>query len=75
MSPVGRERRERLRLRAAGWFAEGVSQAEVARRSGVSPRAVSVWHRAWVDGGVDVLRSAGPPGARRRVSDEGFAEP
>ncbi|MYS83243.1 helix-turn-helix domain-containing protein [Streptomyces sp. SID5474] len=33
------------RLRAAGWFAEGVSQAEVARRSGVSPQAVSVWGR------------------------------
>ncbi|MFI6586463.1 winged helix-turn-helix domain-containing protein [Embleya sp. NPDC050493] len=74
MTPVERDRREKLRLRAAGWFAEGVSQAEVARRSGVSPQAVSVWHRAWVDGGVDALRSAGPPGTRRRLSDEGFAE-
>lgn len=74
MSPAERERREKLRLRAAGWFAEGVSQAEMARKSGVSPQAVSVWHRAWLDGGVDALRSAGPPGTHRRVSDEGFAE-
>ncbi|WP_331772938.1 helix-turn-helix domain-containing protein (plasmid) [Embleya sp. NBC_00888] len=74
MSSAERGRREELRLRAAGWLVEGVSQAEVARRSGVSPQAVSVWHRAWVDGGADALRSAGPPGAHRRVSDEGFAE-
>ncbi|MYS84042.1 helix-turn-helix domain-containing protein [Embleya scabrispora] len=74
MPPAERGRREKLRLRAAGWFAEGVSQAEVARRSGVSPQPVSVWHRAWVDGGADALRSAGPPGAHRGASDEGFAE-
>ncbi|MFE3197839.1 winged helix-turn-helix domain-containing protein [Embleya sp. NPDC059237] len=37
-------------------------------------QVVSVWHRAWLDGGADALRSAGPPGARRRASDEGFAE-
>jgi transposase len=74
MTPAERERREKMWLRAAGWFAEGVSQAEVARRSGVSPQAVSVWHRAWVDGGADALLSAGPPGAHRRVSHEGFAE-
>lgn len=74
MTPVERENREKLRLRAAVWFAEGVSQAEVARRAGVSPQAVSTWHRRWVDGGADALRSAGPPGAHRRVSDEGFAE-
>ncbi|MGW9211317.1 winged helix-turn-helix domain-containing protein [Embleya sp. NPDC055664] len=57
-----------------GWFAEGVSQAEVARRVGVSPQAVSTWHRGWVEGGDDALRSAGPLGARRRVSDREFAE-
>jgi transposase len=74
MTPVERERREKMRLRAAGWFAEGVSQAEVARRLDVSPQAVSTWHRGWVEGGADALRSAGPPGARRRVSDERFAD-
>jgi transposase len=63
-----------LRLRAAVWFAEGVSQAEVARRAGVSPQAVSTWHRRWVDGGAQALRPVGPPGARRRVPDREFAE-
>src|SRR5687768_15904451 len=74
MTPVERERREKMRLRAAGWFAEGVSQAEVARRLDVSPQAVSTWRRKWVEGGADALRSAGPPGARRRLSHEGFAD-
>jgi hypothetical protein len=45
MTPVEQERREKMRLRAAGWFAEGVSQAEVARRLGGVPQAVSTWHR------------------------------
>nr|WP_237536245.1 helix-turn-helix domain-containing protein [Streptomyces sp. SID3343] len=69
MTPAERERREKLRLRAGGWFAEGVSRAEVARRSGVSPQAVSAWHGRWVDGGggrVAVCRSAGRPPARVR---------
>ncbi|MYS82024.1 hypothetical protein GTZ85_17865 [Streptomyces sp. SID5474] len=70
MTPVKRERREKMRLRAAVWFAGSVSQAEVARRLGVSPQVVSTWHRGWVDGGADALRSAGPSGARRRVSHE-----
>ncbi len=74
MTPAERSRREDKRLRAAVWFAEKVPQAEVARRLGVSPQAVSKWHKAWVDGGVDALRSAGPPGPARLVSDEEFAE-
>ncbi|MFI6585676.1 helix-turn-helix domain-containing protein [Embleya sp. NPDC050493] len=74
MPRAERERREKLRSRAAGWFAEGVSHAKVARRSGVSPQALSTWRRRWADKGADALRSVGPPGAHRRVPDERFAE-
>ena len=46
--PAARQHRDQLearRLRAAELFAAGVRQAEVARQLGVSPQAVSVWHR------------------------------
>src|SRR6266498_756473 len=40
LSAQGRVRREAVRLQAAGWFAEGVSVPEVARRLRVSQTAV-----------------------------------
>jgi DNA-binding CsgD family transcriptional regulator len=45
--PAAQHEREWLQARrraAAELFALGVRQAEVARRLGVSPQAVSVWH-------------------------------
>jgi transposase len=70
--PAAHHERQRLqarRLRAAELFALGVRQAEVARQLGVSPRAVSIWHARWRQGGTDALRSRGPTGPDPKVSD------
>jgi transposase len=62
-----RARREAVRLQAAGWFAEGVPVAEVARRLRVSRTAVFGWQRRWRRGGDQTLASKGPGGARCRL--------
>ncbi|WP_431884093.1 helix-turn-helix domain-containing protein [Micromonospora gifhornensis] len=41
--PRGRARRRAVRLQAAGWFADGVSVREVARRLRVTQTAVCGW--------------------------------
>ncbi|GAA3449721.1 helix-turn-helix domain-containing protein [Dactylosporangium matsuzakiense] len=38
-----RAKREAIRLQAAGWFADGVPVAEIARRLRVSKTAVFGW--------------------------------
>jgi transposase len=66
--PAARRERERLearRRRAAGLFAAGVRQAEVARRLGIPAQAAWVWHRRFKAGGPEALRSKGPSGPRR----------
>lgn len=65
--------REKLRLRAARWFEQGVAQAEVARRLEVPRQAVHKWHQAWKAGGAAALRSKGPCGGSPYVTDEAFA--
>jgi len=42
---------EQRRMEAARLFAQGASQAEVARTFGVSAQAASVWYRRWHQGG------------------------
>jgi transposase len=59
---------EARRLRAAALFAQGRSQAEVARDLGVSRQSAHVWHADWLQGGVDALRSRGPTGPDPRLS-------
>jgi transposase len=68
LSAAGRARRERVRLQAAEWFAEGVEPPEVARRLRVSCNSGYVWRRRWRDGGAAALASAGPGGAVCRLS-------
>jgi transposase len=61
--------RETRRLRAAELFAQGRTQAEVARELGVSRQSAHVWHARFEEGGVDALRSRGPTGPNPKLSD------
>jgi transposase len=68
------ERRDRQafqerRLHAADLFANGASQAEVARTLGVSRQTVSRWHARWQADGTAGLHSRGAPGRTPQVSD------
>ena len=68
-----RAAREARRLRAAELFAQGRSQAEVARELGVSRQSAHVWHTDWLQGGVDALRSRGPTGPDPKLSSAQLA--
>jgi transposase len=63
---VGQARRER----AAELFAQGRSQAEVARELDVSRQSASRWHAGWQASGTTGLQSRGPTGRRPKVADE-----
>jgi transposase len=73
LSPQGRAKREQVRLQAAGWFAEGVSAAEVARRLRVSRTAVFGWQQRWRSGGAEALVSKGASGSRCRLDESRLA--
>ena len=60
---------ERRRLRSARLFAKGATQAEVARRLGVSRPTALRWYRAWMRAGEEGLRGAGRAGRKPRMSD------
>jgi transposase len=59
---------EARRLQAAELFAQGRTQAEVARELGVSRQSAHVWHTRFTQGGMDALRSRGPTGPDPRLS-------
>lgn len=59
--------RER-RFKAAGLFARGKTQAEVARLLGVSRMTASRWERAWKRAGKQALRGAGRAGRLPRLT-------
>ena len=71
-TPAEQERRERLRLKAAGRFARGDSVREVARDLRVTEGSVRRWRRAWRDGGTEALKSRGPV-SRERLSAQQWA--
>ncbi|WP_442819730.1 helix-turn-helix domain-containing protein [Streptomyces sp. NBC_00841] len=50
-------------LQAADLFEQGMRQSKVAEVLGVTRQAVSLWHRAWREGGTDALLSKGPGGS------------
>jgi transposase len=56
-----------VRLRAGPLFSRRCSQAEVARRLGVSRQTASRWHHAWKQGGERALRGAGRTGRLRKL--------
>jgi transposase len=68
LSARARDKREAVRMRAAAWFAEGVTPPEVARRLRVSNNSAYMWRRRWRCGGTDALASMGPAGSRCRLS-------
>src|SRR5258708_8389623 len=67
--PAEQQRREGLRLEAAGRFARGDRVSEIAHDLRVTPGSVRRWHRAWQDGGAEALRARGP-GSRERLSPQ-----
>ena len=71
-TPAEQQRRERLRLVAAGRLAQGEPIGEIAHDLRVTPGSVRRWHRAWRDGGVEALRSRGPV-SRERLSPRQWA--
>ncbi len=65
---------ERRRLRAVRLFAQGESQAAVARRLGVSRTTAMRWARSLEEEGPESLRAAGRAGRKPRLSAEQLAE-
>jgi transposase len=64
-----RAARQARRERAAELFAQGRTQAEVARELDVSRQSASRWHAGWQASGTTALQSRGPTGRRPKVSD------
>ena len=60
---------ESRRMRAAALFAKGATQAEVARRLGVSSVSALRWYRAWKAKGRAGLASAGRLGRPAMTSE------
>jgi transposase-like protein len=52
-TPAEQQRRERLRLEAAGRFAHGDAISEIAHDLRVTEGSVRRWRRAWQDGGTE----------------------
>src|SRR5258708_17611494 len=71
-TPAEQQRREGLRLEAAGRFARGGRVSEIAHDLRVTPGSVRRWRRAWQDGGAEALRSSGPV-SRERLSAQQWA--
>jgi transposase len=68
LTAKSRQRREAVRLEAAGLFDQGVAAPEVARRLRVSSKSAYQWEKAWREGGVVALASRGPSGQRCKLS-------
>src|SRR5258708_11300370 len=64
-TPAEQQRREGLRLEAAGRFARGDRVSEIAHDLRVTPGSVRRWHRGWQDGGAEALRARGPVSPER----------
>jgi transposase len=62
------------RLKAGRLFAQGCSQAEVARQLKVSRQSASRWYHAWQGGGQEALRGADRTGRKRRLSGEDLCQ-
>lgn len=59
----------RRRIRAGRLLRQGVAQAEVARRVGVSRKTVSVWGQTLAQRGVDALHGARRAGRKPKLNE------
>ncbi|WP_204048924.1 winged helix-turn-helix domain-containing protein [Microbispora siamensis] len=64
-----RLRREQVRMQAADRFADGASDAQVAREFRVSRMSANRWRRALENGGREALASKGAGGAACKLDD------
>jgi transposase len=64
-----RAERQARRERAAELFAQGRSQAEVARELEVSRQSAGRWHAGWQAAGTTALQSRGPTGRPPKIPD------
>ncbi|MEV8312123.1 helix-turn-helix domain-containing protein, partial [Streptomyces flavidovirens] len=64
--------REEIRLQAGQRFAAGEKTSLIAKDLRVSVRSVERWRRAWREGGMEGLRSAGPANSPT-ITDAQFA--
>jgi transposase len=64
-----RAERQARRERAAELFAQGRTQAEVARELDVSRQSASRWHAGWQAAGATARQSRGPTGRHPKVPD------
>lgn len=71
-TPAEQQRREQVRLEAAGRFACGDSTGVIAAQLRVTDRTVRRWRQAWQDGGAEALRSRGPV-SREKLSPRQWA--
>ena len=71
-TPAEQQRRERLRLQAAGRFARGDMVREISRDLRVTEGPARRRHRAWRGGGIEALQSRGPV-SRERLSPRQWA--
>src|SRR6478672_9893216 len=65
---------EKRRLRASALLDKGLSQAEVARRTGASRQSVMRWQRALTAGGKKALKAAGRAGRKPKLTPEQDAQ-
>ena len=65
-----RAARQARRERAAELFAQGRTQAEVARELDVSRKSASRWHSRWRADGTAALRTRGQTGRQPKVADD-----
>jgi transposase len=65
-----RAERQARRERAAELFAQGRSQAEVARELDISRQSASRWHAGWQVAGTTALQSRGPTGRPPKIGDD-----
>src|SRR5947207_4999607 len=71
-TPAEQQRRERLRLEAAGRVGCGDGISAIAQVLRVTEGSVRRWHKAWRDGGDQALRSKGPV-SREKLSPQQWA--